>query len=127
MLILVRVRHCMPMGPDELNKVRMVRVLGDLVNAGAGSEKAPGMMHALEPGSRRLTANYAGFRQCICMKKTRLRDGMSRECATERKQQWNRQHERVGEERGEAKEHRTHILYSAKRVSCLSNGFVIVH
>ena len=26
-------------GPDEFNRVRLVRVLGDLVNAGAGSEK----------------------------------------------------------------------------------------
>jgi hypothetical protein len=50
---------------------------------------------------------------------SRMRDG--KETAMDR------QHERVGEERGESKEHRTHILYSAKRVSCLSNGFVIVH
>lgn len=73
---------------DELDKVWMVRVLGDLVNASAGSEKAPGMMHVLEPGSRRLTANLCRILTMYLQEEekttrwggSRMRDG--------RKEQW---------------------------------------
>jgi hypothetical protein len=100
----------------------MVRVLGDLVNAGAGSEK--GSRDDARLGTRVMEINckLCRIRQCILHEEdkttrwdeSRMRDG--KETATDR------QHERVGEERREAKEHRTQILYSAKTRLMLSNG-----